>query len=187
MQRERINPGNFYHIYNRGNNGQDIFFEEINYAYFLSLIKKYLLPISKIYSFCLLKNHFHLLLRINDTCETSSRHFSNLFNAYTKAINKKYGRTGSLFEKPFKRIKIDEESYLKNLILYIHLNPEHHQITNNFKNYKYSTFKTCLSSKETNIEREEVLSFFDGKENFNETHLEKSIFINEKNKYIYLE
>lgn len=187
MQIEKIASGNYYHIYNRGNNGLDIFFEEMNYYYFLNLIKKYLVPISKIYAYCLVKNHFHILLRINDDENNPSKYFSNLFNAYTKSMNKKYARTGILLEKPFKRIIIDDESYLKNLILYIHLNPEHHQITNNFTNYKYSTFKTCLSSKETNIAREEVLMFFDGKESFNETHLEKRILINEKNKAIYLE
>ena len=170
-----------------GNNGQDIFFEEMNYIYFLDLIKKYLLPVSKIYSFCLLKNHFHLLLRINDNCETSSKHFSNLFNAYTKAINKKYGRTGSLFEKPFKRIKIEDEIYLKHLILYIHLNPEYHQISNHFSKFKYSSYQSILSDKETNIERNDVINYFGGKENFKETHLERKNIISEKNKNIFLE
>ncbi len=64
------------------------FFEEENYNYFLSFVKKYLFPISDIYAYCLLKNRFHILLKIHDNCETSSQDFSNLFNAYTKAINK---------------------------------------------------------------------------------------------------
>ncbi|QTD38820.1 transposase [Polaribacter batillariae] len=187
MQIEKINSGFYYHIYNRGNNSQDIFFEELNYDYFLNLIKKYLLPISKIYCYCLLKNHFHILLRINDDCEKPSKYFSNLFNAYTKAINKKYKRTGSLLEKPFKRINITDENYLKTLIIYIHLNPENHQISNNFSRYKFSSYQSFLSSKETSLDRNEVLDLFDGLENFISTHEQRKVFINNKNKQLFLE
>ena len=55
-----------------------------------------------------------------------SKQFSNLFNAYTKAFNKRYNRTGTLFERPFKRILIENESYLKYLVYYIHHNPVKH-------------------------------------------------------------
>ncbi len=58
--------GNFYHVYNRGNNKDQIFIEEDNYLYFLILIKKYLLPIADIYSYCLIQNHFHLIIKIKD-------------------------------------------------------------------------------------------------------------------------
>ncbi|PWG06844.1 transposase [Polaribacter aquimarinus] len=187
MKTEKILTDNYYHIYNRGNNGDDIFYEEKNYDYFLILIKKYLLPICEIYAYCLLKNHFHILLRIKDTVDNPSQHFSNLFNAYTKAMNKKYNRTGSLFEKPFKRIKITDENYLKTLILYIHLNPEHHQISKDFNNYKYSSYKSIISSKETHIQRNTVLEYFDGIDNFTDTHLQRKIFVNERNMQLFLE
>ena len=187
MQIEKLESGNYYHIYNRGNNGQDIFLEDINYNYFLGLVKKYIVPISEIYCYCLLKNHFHILLRINDDFENPSKYFSNLFNAYTKAINKKYNRTGSLLEKPFKRIRITDEKYLKILILYIHLNPENHQVSKNFSNYKYSSYQSIISLKKTNIKRNDVISYFDDKENFITTHLERKIHINNKNNQIFLE
>ena len=187
MKIEKIESDNYYHIYNRGNNGQDIFIEDINFNYFLELIKKYLLPISKIYSYCLLQNHFHILLKIDKECKNPSRSFSNLFNAYTKAINKKYGRTGSLLEKPFKRIKITDESYLKMLILYIHLNPVHHRISINFNNYKYSSYQSILSLGKTNIQRNEVLRLFDNKANFIATHLDRKTYISERNNALFLE
>lgn len=187
MKIEKLETDYYYHIYNRGNNGQNIFFDENNYNYFLDLIKKHLLPISDIYAYCLLKNHFHILLKIKNDCEKPSQSFSNLFNAYTKAINKKYGRTGSLFEKPFKRIKITDENYLKTLILYIHLNPEHHQICNDFSNYKYSSYQSIISQQKTKIEREKVLYFFDDVQNFMDTHLERRVYINEKNQQLFLE
>lgn len=187
MQIEKVEPDGYYHIYNRGNNGGHIFFEEDNYNYFLSLVKKYLSPISDIYAYCLLKNHFHILLKIHHKCDNPSQCFSNLFNAYTKAMNKKYGRTGSLFEKPFKRIKITDENYLKGLILYINLNPEHHQISNDFRNYKHSSYSLMLDQKKTSIKRDEVLLLFDGVKNFIDTHLEIKLFIKERNQQLFLE
>jgi len=66
MQQDRFEYGATYHICNRGINREDIFKEEKNYAYFLSLMKKYLLPVADIYAYCLMKNHYHLLLRFKE-------------------------------------------------------------------------------------------------------------------------
>ena len=106
-------PGLYYHIYNRGNNGTDIFFEERNYRYFLKLYERYIQPIAETFAYCLLPNHFHFLVRIRTDEERTSailgahpvlstlkppyRLFNNMFTAYSKAINKAYQRTGSLF------------------------------------------------------------------------------------------
>ena len=62
-------PGQYYHIYNRGINGEVIFREERNYPYFLQLYAKYITPIAETYAYCLLSNHFHFLLRLNDTAD----------------------------------------------------------------------------------------------------------------------
>ena len=160
----------FYHIFNRGNNKQTIFKEGENYFHFLKLTKKHLLPIADIYCYCLLNNHFHFLVRIKENTEKPSQHFSNLFNAYSKAFNKKYNRVGSLFQRPFKRIRITEEKYLRQLILYIHLNPENHGIVENFEDYPYSSYKSMLSKKPTDLKRLEVIEFFDTIENFKYVH-----------------
>jgi REP element-mobilizing transposase RayT len=117
-----LQPGLYYHVFNRGNNGEDLFREERNYSFFLKLYGKYITPVADTYAYCLLRNHFHVLLRIKREDEVlsiqnskdkkgifltnkdhynPSKSFSNMFNAYSKAINKSYNRTGSLFEKPF--------------------------------------------------------------------------------------
>src|SRR5713101_3495855 len=101
-----LQPGFYYHIYNRGNNREDLFREERNYRYFLRLYAKYTQPIADTFAYCLMRNHFHLLVRIKETSpllesREVSQHFSNLFNAYAKAVNNAYGRTGSLFEERF--------------------------------------------------------------------------------------
>ena len=64
-----LQPGVFYHIYNRGNNGEDLFREERNYLYFLKLYEKYITPIADTYAYCLLKNHFHFFVRIKSEDE----------------------------------------------------------------------------------------------------------------------
>jgi putative transposase len=58
VKKDNFEAGQYYHIYNRGNNKENIFIEEKNYNYFLEKIKKYILPIADVYAYCLLKNHF---------------------------------------------------------------------------------------------------------------------------------
>lgn len=157
----------FYHIFNRGNNKQPIFLDDGNYLYFLELVKKHILPIADIYSYCLLNNHFHFLVKIKEECgKNPSQSFSNLFNAYSKAFNKRHKRTGSLFQRPFKRKRITEEGYLRQLILYIHLNPENHEIADSFEIYPFSSYSSILSNKPTNLKRTRVIELFHDKENF---------------------
>jgi putative transposase len=116
----------YYHIYNRGVNKENLFKEEMNYWYFLKLYTRYIGPIAETYAYCLMKNHFHLLLRIlsmeeiilaigdgsrnevgaNLPDDYPSRCLSNFFNAYSKGMNKQYNRTGSLFQHPFGRVYI---------------------------------------------------------------------------------
>ncbi len=70
-----------------------------------------------------------------------SRQFGNLFNSYAQSFNKAYGRTGGLFERPFKRKRITSDEYFVNLIYYIHYNPTHHGFVDDFYNYQYSSYK----------------------------------------------
>lgn len=172
--------GVYYHIYNRGNNREDIFFEERNYRHFLNLYAKYIEPVADTYAYCLLPNHFHFLVRIKDeetltVIETlrvlvPSQQFSNLFNAYAKAINKAYGHTGSLFENPFGRIRIDSDAYFKQLVAYIHRNPQKHHWVDDFRNWPYSSYHGILSSQPSRLRRADVLDWFQGAEHFKAMH-----------------
>jgi len=198
MKQEPIEPGVYYHIFNRGNNKENLFKEKENYFYFLKLMEKYLPEICNIYSYCLLPNHFHILLKIKEESELPVSYqkgekrihqpFSNMFNAYTKAINIRYNRTGSLFQEHLHRIKVSSEDYFKQLILYIHLNPENHGIINCFSDYNFSSYKSYLSSKETLLKRAEVIDYFDNKSNFIKCHQDRKIrleLINEVEKLDY--
>ncbi len=181
---EILEEGFFYHIFNRGNNKQKIFLEEENYLYFLKLLNKYIVPIADIYCYCLLDNHFHLLISIKEGTVNPSQSFSNLFNAYTKAFNKRYERVGSLFQRPFKRIRITKEEYLRSLVLYIHHNPENHNLIQDFKKYKFSSYNSILSQSKSNLKKEEIISWFEDMENFKFVHRQRKDIIQDMHKYL---
>ena len=187
MRQIPIEEGNFYHIYNRGNNSIDLCFDTENYLHFLRLYEKYINPIAETYAWCLMKNHFHILVYIKEFSEidpskleysstdkpkaiSASKQFSNLFNAYTLAINKRYKRTGSLFEKNFKRKIVTNENYFKKLIFYIHNNPVHHHFTDSIIEYPWTSYGTILSEKPSKLKRERVLEMFGDIENFRYYH-----------------
>ena len=98
--------------------------------------------------------------------------FSNLFNAYAKAFNRKYKRTGSLFQEHLKRIKIEDEGYLKNLLVYINTNPSHHNIAD-YESYKHSSYQGLISNNATWLKRNEVIELFSDVENFKHVHFLK--------------
>ncbi|SFO10346.1 REP element-mobilizing transposase RayT [Paenimyroides ummariense] len=179
--------GRYYHIYNRGNNGIDVFFDNESYYHFLRLYDKYISPIADTFAWCLLKNHFHVLVYIKTDSEIDfekleystiekpkdfnpSNQFGYLFNAYTQAVNKKFNRTGSLFERPFERKLIESEKYFQNLIFYIHNNPVFHGFTANINNYPWSSYGTILSDRPTKLKRQEVIEYYGDLENFIQYH-----------------
>ena len=187
MKQDFFEPGVVYHIFNRGNNKENIFIEEKNYIFFLSLVKKYISPIADIYAYCLLKNHFHLALHIKDKELLTEKQiqkpylaFSNLFNSYSKAINKVYNRNGSLFQEHLHRIRVEDEEYLMQLIAYIHLNPVKHKFTNEFKNYKYSSYQAYTTVKTTSIEKGYVMSLFGDLPNFEYWHDLNKLYLEDK-------
>ena len=187
MKQDFFEPGVVYHVFNRGNNKEDIFKEEKNYAYFLSLVRKYLLPVADIYAYCLLKNHFHFVVHIKQSDllpeklrEKPALAFSNLFNAYTKAINKAYNRQGSLFQEHPHRLRVENEDYLMQLVAYIHLNPEKHHFTDDFKRYRYSSYQAYVSGKATDITPDYIMSVFGNRINFEIWHNENKLFLEDK-------
>jgi hypothetical protein len=99
-----------------------------------------------------------------------SKQFSNLFNAYTKTINKTYQRTGSLFQKPFKRILVDSDTYLMHLVNYIHRNPQKHGFTDDFRAYPYSSYQSIYQQKNSRIEGQQVIDWFGNPKSFAEYH-----------------
>ncbi len=152
-----------YHIYNRGNNREKLFYTPENYQMFLELYKDLPGTFAETYAYCLIPNHFHFLIRIKqdaDQYEFVSQMRRWLIK-YAMHINRQEGRMGHLFTRPIKRIHVTDEFYLKNLIRYIHLNPSKHGILLNPEDYKYSSFRSFLArDNDTIIEKEISMEFF---------------------------
>jgi REP element-mobilizing transposase RayT len=185
----RLSIDTYYHIYNRGVNRENIFLEERNYGYFLNLYGKYIEPVAETFSYCLMKNHFHLLirtkseeeilaasqtLRVSKTLRVStpepSTSFSNFFNAYAKGINKTYGRTGSLFQHPFGRVVISSDIQFHSVVCYIHQNPQKHEFVEDFRDWQYSSYDALISEKPTLLQRTIVLDWFGGRDEYAASH-----------------
>ena len=181
----------FYHVYNRGINGEYLFREEKNYRYFLKKYAMFIEPVAETYAYCLLKNHFHLLIRIrsqetlgkfminhqlrinqglHQVGHIVSRQFARFFSSYTQSINKVYGRHGSLFEKPFRRKKISDDAYFTRLVYYIHANPQYHGFTDNFIHYPYSSYAGIIDTRKSRLQRKSVLEWFGGEYLYQEFH-----------------
>lgn len=155
-------PGHFYHVYNRANGSENLFTETNNYNFFLKKWDAYVGDYINVWAYCLIPNHFHFLIRVKDeddlpnllnpgksVAEMISNQFRNLFISYAKSFNSVYNRNGSLFQKPFKHILIDSQTYLIAMIHYIHHNPIHHNCSNSFISWKYSSYSALLSKNTT--------------------------------------
>jgi putative transposase len=179
-----IRHDTYYHIYNRGINREDLFYEDRNYEYFLKLSVRHLLPVADIFAYCLLRNHFHMLIRVKSKSEIAknceepgrpsaqcpSQKFADLFNAYAKTINHLYGRTGSLFAHPFRRVTVYSQQYFWNAMAYIHQNPQKHGLVDDFREWKWSSFAEFAAQKSTKLNRASVQEWFGGQRQFLRLH-----------------
>lgn len=114
----------YYHLYNRGCNKDLIFREEQDYQKFLQIIKESdMRDYLELYAFSFMPNHYHFLVK-QISATPVSKWIQFIFNRYVKFFNKKYERSGTLFESKVKGKKIDKPEYLENIIHYIHNNPD---------------------------------------------------------------
>lgn len=184
--------GSFYHVYNRGVNKNDIFHDDQDYRVFLHLLKYYLSPIETLekthplledildvsivrprplsnlekevdlVAYCLMPNHFHLLLR-QHTVDGMTRLMRRLSTTYALYMNKRYHRVGYLFQGRYKGAIINEEPYLLHLSRYIHINPLDLQgmTRTNLVNYSYSSYSYYIGIKHAVwIKPQFIIGFF---------------------------
>jgi putative transposase len=193
-----MEEGKFYHIFNRGNNKQNIFFEKKNYYHFLNLFDKYLAVHVDVYSYCLMPNHFHFLIKLKETTEVLkpilesgklspiSKAFRDFFIAYSKSINKAYDRTGALFQQKFKRKEITDDGYFTSVVQYIHANPIEAKLCNNYEEWEFSSYNAIVGNGNTKIKKEYVLEWFGNKEVFIKVHYEREIENEKIERYLEL-
>lgn len=155
----KIEEGCCYHIYNRGNNKGKIFFEDRNYIFFLKQFKNYVSPHIDLFAYCLMPNHFHFFIRVNDQLNFE-KGIKNMFISYVKAINITYNRVGGLFQGRYKVKKAESDPYFTKLITYIHQNPLLSGLVSKMEDYKYFSFRAYLANEPTSVNKKEVLEWF---------------------------
>jgi putative transposase len=182
-----LEEGKYYHIFNRGNNGDSLFYKPENYKFFLRKLDEYLSSHIEVFAFCLLPNHFHLLVRVREQeafgkalhledaklLDTSSQSFHRLFTSFAKAINKQENRHGSLIEHPFKRKEVTNIEYFANLVFYIHANPQLHGICDDFRQYPWSSYDRIISGQPSKLKKEAVLAWFNNADNYIAYHAQQ--------------
>ena len=167
---------------------------------FLKKCAEYLHPVCQTYAYCLMPNHFHLLIKVRSIeelmifyrenqirkgkeineqdilSETFDFHklvmlqFQHFLNGYAQAINKQFNRKGGLFLNNLKRIIVPTDSYFTSLIHYIHFNPVHHGFCKDLSDWHHSSYNAFLLEKATRLERVEILNWFGNREQYLRFH-----------------
>lgn len=140
----------YYHVYNRGVAKQPIFSDAADKKQFLAILSRYLDPANtatklggvpyrkfdkdiELLCYCLMGNHFHMLVYINDDETSLTRFMQSILTAYTMYFNKRHRRVGTLFQGVYKASRISQDSYLIHISRYIHMNPRR------YETYRYSS------------------------------------------------
>lgn len=188
---KQYEAGGYYHLYNRGVEKRTIFQDELDYKTFISYLKIYLTPPNlqgptlkdqdgktispsrkinnfdndiELYAYCLMPNHFHLLLRQNSERAIAS-FMQSIITKYVRYFNKRYQRVGGLFQDKYKCVKVEIEEQYTYLSKYIHRNPLSTKPTRTdlegLREYKYSSYGNYLGLfKQSWVKTEDILSYY---------------------------
>jgi putative transposase len=157
MSKISIFPDQYYHIYNRGVNRGEIFFVPENWRFFLVRLRKYFTPEhADIITYCLLPNHYHLLIHAKSEF-VSAKIMQPFGTSYTKAINKQQQRVGALFQGPFQAKLVHKNNYLLHLSRYIHLNPVTAGLVPNPEDWEYSSYREYIGQRDGILPKPEIV------------------------------
>lgn len=162
----------YYHVYSRGVAKQIIFLDTQDYGYFLGLFKRYLSSRPQqakahglypnyaasidLNAFCLMPNHFHLLVYQYDE-RAITQLLRSISTSYSMYFNKRYNRLGPVFESRYRASRIDKSNYLEHISRYIHINPV------GWQNYEYSSLPYYMIRKYADwIKPGPILDMFEG-------------------------
>ena len=194
-----FHPGEIYHVFNHANGFEDMFKNEDNFHYFLRKYGERLHGVVKTLAYCLLPNHFHLLVQVRSPMELAGfymqkkglaprqfdrsggiekidthllvrQQFTNFLDGYSKAFNKYHGRSGSLIRQNTRRKLVGTQEYFKNVIHYLNWNAVHHKLVSTPDQWDFSSYHTFLSQRPTKLAREEILQWFGGRDTFLRFH-----------------
>lgn len=199
MYKATLYPGLVFHIYNRAHGSERMFTDHVNYKFFMDRYVKFIDPIAECISYCLMPNHFHILLRVREIKRVQTemglkepdklsdsqlnqllvKRFGDFFNSYAKSFNKQQGRKGSLFMHSFKRKVVKDAVYLRKLIHYIHRNPIEAGLVESPEMWRYSSYSDIVFSKSRyniKLDTDAIFAVFDSIEDFIRFHNQSSAF-----------
>lgn len=190
-------PDHVYHIFNRAIGSEPLFINDENYRFFLEKMKLYLLPVLDFYTYSLMPNHFHWMVRIKSeldiikyfeirkkTTFDIAKHdlpdfvmdqVGNCLNAYTKAFNRTQMRKGGLFIARTKRSLAQQDSDFTSFVLYVHKNAVHHGLTKKIGEWKHDAYNEIVGVKPTFLLRDELFEWFGSRDEFVRLHRELKI------------
>ena len=156
----------FHHLYNRGVNKANIFFDDENYLYFLRRLNYYKEKYNiRILAYCLMPNHFHLFVNQLTDEMPIGNFIGSLINSYTKSINVRYKRNGILFDGRTKSKQIEDPFYFIWVIKYILENPLKAGLIKDIVDWEYSNAKEIFIKRKNGItDVDEIISYFDSQE-----------------------
>ncbi len=208
-----FHPGSFYHLVFKSIDGLFLFNHDKDYEVYLERFRKFLGDFADVWSFCVLPNHTHFIIKIK-TQESiniflnklslqdltvsmklflSEQENESLFNAmierqvnsfmvsYANYINNRFNRQGGIFQKPFKRIKIEDEGHLQQAIIYTNANAQKHGLVKDFKTYGFSSYPLIVANDQYFVDTKSVIEFFENKEKFIRLHKEQVDYFYSRN------
>lgn len=185
-------PDSFYHLYNHGIGDELIFRSHDNFQFFISRMKMHLPPVMDVFTYSLLPNHFHLVVRTKPGA-VIIREFKNkkgieydrekhrlsdfimtrlghCLNSYAKSFNKVNKRMGGVFMANTKRTDLQGERGFMNAVLYAHKNAVHHGFTRKIGEWPYDGYNDLLTNRDTWLMRDEIFQRFGSREEFIRIH-----------------
>lgn len=141
----RIDLAGFHHVINRGVERREIFIDKEDYDAFLTLLCQQCVTYEvDVHSYCLMSNHYHLLI---ETHQENLSKFMRAINAqYAAYFNRKYKRVGHLWQGRFKSWFVTDEAYLYTLIKYIEYNPLKAKMVKTLSEYRYSSYNSFVNN-----------------------------------------
>jgi len=150
-RKEIFAKGCVFHIFNRGCNKENIFFDDDNYGFLLEKLRTYTKEFDvSVIAYCLMPNHYHLILKQKGEISLS-KCIQHTFNSYTKAINKRYRRSGTLFEGKYKAREIYDDKSILEVSRYVHRNPLGGGLVKNIEDWKYSNYQEWIDIRNGNL------------------------------------
>jgi hypothetical protein len=193
-------PECFYHIVCKSIDGIHLFKEHEDHIVFLKRFQQFTDQLLEVWSYCLLTNHTHHIIKVkslaavlekisnlpDQTVAMKSflsdqknesffdamieRQMNSFLVSFSNYTNNKYDRKGGLFQKPFRRVQVADDTHLQQAIIYVHANAQKHNIVNDFKLHAYNSYAAIINNNTTFTDAASVLDFFESLEKFVSIH-----------------